>query len=53
MPILVDFSCSIWKGASATLGVIPFHLELLPQPIETRKSNTFNQKKKKTGKHAK
>jgi hypothetical protein len=30
MPILVDFSCSIWKGASATLGGYPFSLRASP-----------------------
>jgi hypothetical protein len=36
------FSCSFWKLESRTSPIFLSHIALLPQPLETGKSNTFS-----------
>jgi hypothetical protein len=44
IPTLADSSCGLWTEDSATLAIFLLHPEFLLLQLETRKSNTLNQK---------
>jgi hypothetical protein len=43
MTDLSSYLWKVWKMAIATLAIFPIDLQLLPLPLETRKSSTVKQ----------